>query len=46
MEFKDYETALACYNSPEYAEALKHRAPPIADGDVIVIEGYDGPQPA
>ena len=46
LEFKDYETALACYNSPEYAEALKHRMPPTADGDVIIIEGYDGPQPA
>ena len=45
IEFKDYETALACYNSPEYAEALKFRAPPIAQGDVIVIEGYDGAQP-
>ena len=21
LEFKDYETALACYNSPEYAQA-------------------------
>ena len=45
IEFKDYATALACYSSPEYAEALAHRRPPIADGDVIVIEGYDGPQP-
>lgn len=45
IEFKDYATALACYNSPEYAEALKYRMPPIAEGDVIVIEGYDGPQP-
>jgi uncharacterized protein (DUF1330 family) len=45
IEFKDYETALACYKSPEYAEALRHRAPPISQGDVIIIEGYDGPQP-
>ncbi|HEX7810952.1 MAG TPA: DUF1330 domain-containing protein [Burkholderiales bacterium] len=45
IEFKDYATALACYTSPEYAEALAHRRPPIAEGDVIVIEGYDGPQP-
>lgn len=25
IEFKDYETALACYNSPEYQTALKTR---------------------
>jgi uncharacterized protein (DUF1330 family) len=44
LEFKDYETALACYNSPEYQAAIKLRTPHSA-GDVIVIEGYDGPQP-
>ncbi|MDH3665857.1 MAG: DUF1330 domain-containing protein [Paracoccaceae bacterium] len=44
IEFKDYETALACYRSPDYAEAMAHR---IGAGiaDIIVIEGYDGPQP-
>lgn len=25
IEFKDYETALACYNSPEYQTAIKAR---------------------
>ena len=25
IEFESYETALACYNSPEYQEALKLR---------------------
>ncbi len=45
IEFKDYETALACYNSPEYAEAMKHRAK-ASVGDLIVIEGYDPPQEA
>lgn len=44
IEFKDYATALACYRSPEYAKALARRTP-VSDGDVIVIEGYDGPQP-
>ncbi|MEO8164661.1 MAG: DUF1330 domain-containing protein [Betaproteobacteria bacterium] len=42
LEFKDYETALACYNSPEYAQAMQHRLN-ASVGDVIVIEGYDGP---
>lgn len=44
IEFPDYETALACYRSPEYAEAKKLRLS-AADGDIVVVEGYDGPQP-
>jgi uncharacterized protein (DUF1330 family) len=41
LEFKDYATALACYESPEYkaAEAVRNK---YSTGDVIVIEGYDG----
>ncbi len=45
LEFKDYETALACYHSPEYQRAVALRLPHAA-ADIIVIEGYDGPQPA
>ena len=44
IEFKDYATALACYRSPEYAAAVKLRVA-AATADIIVIEGYDGPQP-
>ena len=44
IEFRDYATALACYRSPEYAEARKLRQG-AATADIIVIEGYDGPQP-
>jgi len=44
IEFKDYETALACYNSPEYQRLIKIRKPH-AENDTIVVEGYDGPQP-
>ena len=44
IEFKDYATALACYRSPEYAAAMKLRQS-AATADIIVIEGYDGPQP-
>ena len=45
LEFKDYETALACYNSPEYARLVALRSPH-SQGDLVIIEGYDGPQPA
>ena len=42
LEFKDYETALACYRSPEYEAALALRkAASLAD--IIIVEGYDGP---
>ena len=45
IEFADYATALACYRSPEYAAAILLRMD-VSTGDVTVIEGYDGPQPA
>ena len=44
LEFKDYATALACYNSPEYQAAIKLRTPHSV-GDIVIIEGYDGAQP-
>jgi uncharacterized protein (DUF1330 family) len=44
IEFSDYATALACYRSPEYQANIKVRQPHCAV-DLIVIEGYDGPQP-
>ena len=44
IEFKDYATALACYRSPEYEAAMLLRRG-AATADIIVIEGYDGPQP-
>jgi len=44
IEFKDYATALACYRSPEYQRAMALRKGH-AIADIIVIEGYDGPQP-
>ena len=45
IEFKDYATALACYESPEYqrASAIRQR---VSRGDLVIIEGYDGTQPA
>ena len=44
IEFPDYATALACYNSPEYQENIKRRLPH-STADIVIIEGYDGPQP-
>ena len=44
IEFPDYATALACYRSPEYQANIKVRQPH-SDLDIIIIEGYDGPQP-
>ena len=44
IEFPSYQAALDCYNSPEYQANIKVRAPHSA-ADIIVIEGYDGPQP-
>src|SRR5829696_6200417 len=44
LEFKDYETALACYRSPEYAKAIDLRKGK-AVADIVITEGYDGPQP-
>ena len=44
IEFPSYEAALACYRSPEYQEALRLREP-VSEADMIVVEGYDGPQP-
>jgi len=45
IEFPDYATALACYRSPEYQANIKLRQPH-STIDLIIIEGYDGPQPA
>jgi uncharacterized protein (DUF1330 family) len=44
IEFPDYETALTCYRSPEYQENVKVRQPH-SIVDLIIIEGFDGPQP-
>ncbi|NVN85940.1 MAG: DUF1330 domain-containing protein [Rhodopseudomonas sp.] len=44
IEFKDYDTALACYNSPEYQRLVAIRKPH-AENDLVIVEGYDGPQP-
>ena len=44
IEFPSYQAALDCYNSPEYQANIKVRQAH-ATADIVVIEGYDGPQP-
>ena len=44
IEFPDYAAAKACYHSPEYQENLKLRLPH-STIELLIIEGYDGPQP-
>ena len=44
IEFPDYASALACYHSPEYQANIKVRLPH-STADIVIIEGYDGPQP-
>ena len=44
IEFDSYEEAMACYQSPEYQANIKVRQPH-SIADLVIIEGYDGPQP-
>lgn len=43
VEFPSYQAALDCWNSPEYQAALRLRQSASAF-DLVVVEGYDGPQ--
>lgn len=44
IEFPSYQAALDCYHSDGYQAAKAIRFP-VADGDFVIVEGYDGPQP-
>ena len=44
IEFPTYQAALDCWKSPEYQKAMKLRLP-VSTIDLIIIEGYEGPQP-
>ncbi|WAP70892.1 DUF1330 domain-containing protein [Jiella pelagia] len=41
IEFDSVETAKACYDSEDYQKAKAIRQT-VADGDIIIVEGYDG----
>lgn len=44
IEFPSYQVAQACYRSPEYAPQIALRQAS-AEADIVIVEGYDGPQP-
>src|SRR5262245_61154377 len=44
IEFPSYQAAVDCWHSADYQAALKLRQP-VSTADLIIIEGYDGPQP-
>ena len=44
IEFPSYKAALDCWHSPEYQKILRLRQP-VSTIDLIIIEGYEGPQP-
>ena len=44
IEFPSYQAARDCWHSAEYQELLELRQP-VSTIDLIIIEGYEGPQP-
>ncbi|MES2993626.1 MAG: DUF1330 domain-containing protein [Pseudomonadota bacterium] len=44
IEFPSYDAALACWHSADYQAALALRQP-YSTAEVVIVEGYDGPQP-
>jgi uncharacterized protein (DUF1330 family) len=44
VEFPSYQAAVDCWKSPEYQAAIKLRQH-VSTIDLIIIEGYEGPQP-
>ena len=45
IEFPSYKAALDCYRSEEYQAVIPLRSG-VSTADIIIIEGYEGPQPA
>ena len=44
IEFPSYQAAVDCWKSPEYQQAMALRLP-VSTADLVIIEGYEGPQP-
>ena len=45
IEFPTYHAALECWKSPDYQHAITLREP-VSTADLVIIEGYEGAQPA
>ncbi|WP_116394349.1 DUF1330 domain-containing protein [Paenibacillus sp. ATY16] len=45
VEFPSYQSELDCWHSTEYQQAIKLRLP-ASKNDLVIIEGYEGPQPS
>jgi uncharacterized protein (DUF1330 family) len=45
VEFPSYQAATDCWHSPEYQAALQHRLS-ACEIDLVIVEGYEGPQPS
>jgi uncharacterized protein (DUF1330 family) len=45
VEFPSYQAAVDCWNSEEYQKARAYRLA-ASDIDLIIVEGYEGPQPS
>src|SRR5262245_36967566 len=44
IEFPSYRAAVDCWNSPDYQAARRIRLP-VSTADLVIVEGYEGPQP-
>lgn len=44
IEFPSYQAAVDCWHSPEYQKIIPLRRD-VSTIDLIIIEGYEGPQP-
>ena len=44
IEFPSYQDALDCWHSADYQSAMQLRTP-VSTADMVIVEGYDGPQP-
>ena len=44
VEFPSYQAALDCWKSADYQAAVQLRLP-VSTVDMVIVEGYDGPQP-
>jgi uncharacterized protein (DUF1330 family) len=44
IEFPTYQAAVECWHSPEYQRAITLRQH-VSTADLVIVEGYEGPQP-